>query len=41
MSTIWAFDGIESKHDIYRDKNCMKNFYKSLRGHVMNITNFE
>ena len=24
MSTIWAFDRIENKHNLYRGKDCMK-----------------
>ena len=31
MSTIWTFDGIENKHDLYRGEDCMKEFYESLR----------
>ena len=26
MSTISSFRNIENKHDVYRGKNCMKNF---------------
>ena len=37
MSTILSFKSIENKHDIYRCKNCMKNFSKSLRKHEMKI----
>ena len=32
MSVIWTFDGIENKHDVYRE---------SLREHAMKIMNFE
>ena len=24
--TIWTFDGIENKHDVYRGKDCIKKF---------------
>ena len=40
MSTIWAFDGIENKHDVYQRYNCMKRFCKSLKEHVVKISNF-
>ena len=30
-STIWAFDHIEKKHTLYRGKDCIKKFCKSLR----------
>ena len=29
MSTIWAFHNLESKHFLYRGKDCMKNFCRS------------
>ena len=41
MCTIWAFGGMENKHDIYRAEDCMRKFRESLRGHVMKIINFE
>ena len=41
MSTIWTFDGIENKHDVYRGDNDMNNFCESLREHAMKIINFE
>ena len=34
MSTIWGFDHIESKHTLYRGKDCMKMFCASLREHA-------
>ena len=40
MSTIWAFDGIENKHDVYQSDNCMKRFCKSLKEHAVKISNF-
>ena len=41
MSTTSSFKSIESKHDVYRGKDCMKNFCESLREHAMKITNFK
>ena len=47
MSTILLFKNIESKHNIYRDEDCMSDCmiaYKlceSLREHAMNIFNFK
>ena len=41
MSTSWSFDHIEKKHNLYHGKDCMKRFYRLLREHVKNITDFE
>ena len=41
MSTILSFKSIESKHDVYRGKDCMKTFYESLREHAVKITNIK
>ena len=41
MSTISSFKRIENKHDAYRGKDCMKNFYKYLPEHAMQIINFK
>ena len=41
MSTTSSFKSIESKHDVYRGKDCMKNFCESLREHAMKIINFK
>ena len=41
MSTIFTFDGIEKKHDVYRGEDCMKKFCEFLRKHTMKIINFE
>ena len=41
MSTIWAFNNIESKHTLYRREDCMKKLCTSLREHATNATNFE
>ena len=35
MSTISLFKSIEKKHDVYRGKNCMKNFGEYSREHAM------
>ena len=41
MSTLWIFDGLENKHDVYRSEDCMKTFCDSLREHAVKIINFE
>ena len=41
MSTIWAFDQIETKHTLYFGKDCMKKFGEYLRENTKNIINFE
>ena len=41
MSTIWAFDHLENKHTLYREKGCIKKFCSSLRKHATNILNVE
>ena len=41
MSTIWAFDSIESKHSLHRGEHCLKRFCVSLREHAANIIDFE
>ena len=41
MYTILSFKRIENKHDIYRGKDCMKKYCKSLRVNTMNIINFK
>ena len=41
VSTIWTFDGIGNKHDIYRGEDCMEKFWVSLREHAAKIINFE
>ena len=38
--TISWFRSIEKKHEVYKGKDCMKNFCNSLRKDVMKITNF-
>ena len=40
MSIIWAFDHIEKKHTLDREKNFMKEFDESLREHARNINDF-
>ena len=41
MSNISTLKSIENKNDVYRGKDCLKKFYKSLRGHIMKIINFK
>ena len=41
MYTILSFKRIENKHDIYRGKDCMEKYCKSLRENTMNIINFK
>ena len=35
MSTLLSFKIKENKHDVYRGKDCMKNFCESLREHAL------
>ena len=37
MSKISSFRSIENKHDVCRDKDCMKKFCKFLREHAIKI----
>ena len=37
MSMIWKFDGIVSKHGVYRGKGCIQIFCNSLREQPMNF----
>ena len=37
MSTISSLRSIENKHDVYRGKDYMKNFFEFLREHAMKI----
>ena len=41
MSTISSFKSIENKYDVYRGRDCMEKFFKSLREHAMEIINFK
>ena len=41
MSTISSFRSIENQHDMYRGKDCIKNFWEFLREQVMKIINFK
>ena len=41
MSTILSFKSIENKHDVYKSKDCMKKFCKSLREYARKIINFK
>ena len=31
MSTMSSFKNTENKHDVYKGKDCMKNFFESLK----------
>ena len=35
MSTIFSFRSIENNHDVYRGKDCIKEFCEFLREHAM------
>ena len=41
ISTISLFRSIENKHDVYRGKDCVKEFREPLREHEMKISNFK
>lgn len=41
ISTIWSFDDIENKHEVYRSKDLIKTFFESLKEHVINIINLD
>ena len=41
MPTILSFKSIENKHDVYKGKDCMKQFCESLREQAMKIINFK
>ena len=41
MSAISSFKNIENKHDVYRGKDCVEKFCKSLTEHAMKIINFK
>ena len=41
MSTISSFKNIENMNDVYRGKDCIKNFCEPLREHTMKIINFK
>ena len=41
MSTILSFKDIENKHDVYRGKDFMKNFWECLKKHARKIINFK
>ena len=41
MTTISSFRSIENKHDVCKDKDCMKNFCEYLREHAMKISSFK
>ena len=39
MFTIWTFDGIENKRDLYSGEDCMDKFCESLIDHANNEDN--
>ena len=41
MSTVSPFKSIKNKHDVHRNKDCMKIFFESLREHAMEIITFK
>ena len=41
MSTIWVFDNIENKQNLYRRKNFMKMVCTLLKKHATNKIDFE
>ena len=41
MPTICEFDYIENKHTLYREKDCIKKSFTSLREHAKKIIDFE
>ena len=41
MPTISLFKIIRDKHDVYRNKDCMKKFCEYSREHAMNIITFK
>ena len=41
MSTISSFKDKENKHDVYRSKDCMNQFYEFLRERIIKIINFK
>ena len=41
ISIVSSFKIIENKNDLYRSKDSIKKFCKSLRGHAMEIINFK
>ena len=41
ISTILSFKCIENKHNVYRGKDWMNKFFKSLRKHAIVIINFK
>ena len=41
MSTISSFKNTENKHDVYRGKDCRKNFSEFLREYAIKIIKFK
>ena len=40
MCTIWAYEDIKHKHDVYRDNDCMKKFCESLKERAVKMFSF-
>ena len=41
MLTIWAFNNIENKPNLYHVEDCTEKFHESLRKHAKNIIDFK
>ena len=41
LSAISSFRSIENKHDVYREKDCIRKFCEFLREHAMKIINIK
>ena len=41
MATIFSSKNLEKRHDLYRDKDCIKKICKSLKEGAMKIINFK
>ena len=41
LSTISSFRSIENKHDVYREKDCIRKFCEFLREHAMKLINIK
>ena len=41
VSTIWRFDPIENKHNLYRGRDFMKRLFDSLKENAKNTIDFE
>ena len=41
ISTIWTFDGIETKHEVYISEDCIKMFCRSIKEHPIKIISLD